>query len=112
VFPVGIGLRGPRSQKRDPTARRGRLGHPSISPFDIACGHERSGDARRPYHQLRKKAGTSRPLFFPHPYVIRGVNVVDARAKAGRVRRLLRFSLADGKQRKSRKPAPLPAQFR
>jgi hypothetical protein len=29
VFPVGIGLRDPRSQKRDP-------GHPSISPFDIA----------------------------------------------------------------------------
>jgi hypothetical protein len=29
VFPVGIGLRDPRSQKRD-------LGHPSISPFDIA----------------------------------------------------------------------------
>jgi hypothetical protein len=26
---VGIGLRDPRSQKRD-------LGHPSISPFDIA----------------------------------------------------------------------------
>jgi hypothetical protein len=31
VFPVGIGLRDPRSQKRD-------LGHPSISPFDIAEG--------------------------------------------------------------------------
>jgi hypothetical protein len=31
-------LRDPRSQKRDPTARRGRLGHPSISPFDIAEG--------------------------------------------------------------------------
>src|ERR1700730_1002041 len=30
-FPVGIGLRDPRSQKRD-------LGHPSISPFDIAEG--------------------------------------------------------------------------
>jgi hypothetical protein len=29
VFPVGIGLRDPRSQKRD-------LGHPSISPFDLA----------------------------------------------------------------------------
>jgi hypothetical protein len=29
VFPMGIGLRDPRSQKRD-------LGHPSISPFDIA----------------------------------------------------------------------------
>jgi hypothetical protein len=29
VFPVGIGLRDPKSQKRD-------LGHPSISPFDIA----------------------------------------------------------------------------
>jgi hypothetical protein len=29
VFPVGIGLRDPRSQKRD-------LGHPSISPFDVA----------------------------------------------------------------------------
>jgi hypothetical protein len=28
---VGIGLRDPRSQKRD-------LGHPSISPFDIAEG--------------------------------------------------------------------------
>jgi hypothetical protein len=36
VFPVGIGLRDPRSQTRDPTARRGRLGHPSVSPFDIA----------------------------------------------------------------------------
>jgi hypothetical protein len=31
VYPVGIGLRDPRSQKRD-------LGHPSISPFDIAEG--------------------------------------------------------------------------
>jgi hypothetical protein len=31
VFPVGIGLRDPRSQKRD-------LGHPSISPFDFAEG--------------------------------------------------------------------------
>jgi hypothetical protein len=31
VFPVGIGLRDPRSQKRD-------LGHPSVSPFDIAEG--------------------------------------------------------------------------
>ena len=31
MFPVGIGLRDPRSQKRD-------LGHPSISPFDIAEG--------------------------------------------------------------------------
>jgi hypothetical protein len=31
VFPLGIGLRDPRSQKRD-------LGHPSISPFDIAEG--------------------------------------------------------------------------
>jgi hypothetical protein len=30
-FPVGIGLRDPRSQKRD-------LGHPSVSPFDIAEG--------------------------------------------------------------------------
>jgi hypothetical protein len=29
VFPVGIGLRDPRSQKRD-------LGHPSIARFDIA----------------------------------------------------------------------------
>jgi hypothetical protein len=28
---VGIGLRDPRSQKRD-------LGHPSVSPFDIADG--------------------------------------------------------------------------
>jgi hypothetical protein len=32
VFPVGIGLRDPRSQKRD-------LAHPSISPFDIAEGN-------------------------------------------------------------------------
>jgi hypothetical protein len=32
VFPVGIGLKDPRSQKRD-------LGHPSISPFDFAEGH-------------------------------------------------------------------------
>jgi hypothetical protein len=31
VFPLGIGLRDPRSQTRD-------LGHPSISPFDIAEG--------------------------------------------------------------------------
>jgi hypothetical protein len=31
VFPVGIGLRDPRSPKRD-------LGHPSVSPFDIAEG--------------------------------------------------------------------------
>jgi hypothetical protein len=31
VFPGGIGLRDPRSQKRD-------LGHPSVSPFDIAEG--------------------------------------------------------------------------
>ena len=31
MFPVGIGLRDPRSQKGD-------LGHPSISPFDIAEG--------------------------------------------------------------------------
>ena len=31
MFPGGIGLRDPRSQKRD-------LGHPSISPFDIAEG--------------------------------------------------------------------------
>jgi hypothetical protein len=31
VFPVGIGLRDPRSQKRD-------LGHPSVSPFDFAEG--------------------------------------------------------------------------
>jgi hypothetical protein len=31
VFPVGIGLRDPRSQKRD-------LGHPSVSPFDSAEG--------------------------------------------------------------------------
>ena len=31
MFPGGVGLRDPRSQKRD-------LGHPSISPFDIAEG--------------------------------------------------------------------------
>ena len=31
MFPVGIGLRDPRAQKRD-------LGHPSISPFDIVEG--------------------------------------------------------------------------
>jgi hypothetical protein len=31
VYPVGIGLRDPRSQKRD-------LGHPSTSPFDAAEG--------------------------------------------------------------------------
>jgi hypothetical protein len=31
VLPVGIGLRDPRSQKRD-------LGHPSISPFAFAEG--------------------------------------------------------------------------
>jgi hypothetical protein len=31
VFPVRIGLRDPRSQKRD-------LGHPSVSPFDAAEG--------------------------------------------------------------------------
>ena len=31
MFPVGIGLRDPRSQKRD-------LGHPSISPFNVAAG--------------------------------------------------------------------------
>jgi hypothetical protein len=31
LFPVGIGLRDPRSQKRD-------LGHPSVSPFDFAEG--------------------------------------------------------------------------
>jgi hypothetical protein len=31
VFPVGIGLRDPRSQKRD-------LGHPSVSPIHIADG--------------------------------------------------------------------------
>jgi hypothetical protein len=31
VLPVGIGLRDPRSQKRD-------LGHPSITPFDTAEG--------------------------------------------------------------------------
>ena len=30
--------------------------------------------------------------------------------EVGRVRRLLRFSLADGERRKSRKPAPLPIQ--
>jgi hypothetical protein len=42
VFPVGIRLRDPRSQKRDSTARRGRLGHPSISPFDIAEGTSES----------------------------------------------------------------------
>jgi hypothetical protein len=37
-FSSGIGCTDPRSQKRDPTARRGRLGHPSVSPFDIAEG--------------------------------------------------------------------------
>jgi hypothetical protein len=31
VFPVRISLRDPRSQKRD-------LGHPSVSPFNIAEG--------------------------------------------------------------------------
>ena len=31
MFPVGIGLRDPRSQKRD-------LGHPSVLPFDVAEG--------------------------------------------------------------------------
>jgi hypothetical protein len=41
VFPVGIGLSDPRSQKRDPTARRGGLGHPSVSRFDIAEGRGR-----------------------------------------------------------------------
>jgi hypothetical protein len=30
--------------------------------------------------------------------------------EVGRVRRLLRFSLADDERRKSRKPAPLPLQ--
>jgi hypothetical protein len=30
--------------------------------------------------------------------------------EVGRVRQLLRFSLAGGKRRKSRKPAPLPLQ--
>jgi hypothetical protein len=37
VFPVGIGLRDPRSQKRD-------LGHPSTSPFDIAEGQTDCGE--------------------------------------------------------------------
>jgi hypothetical protein len=35
VLPVGIDLRDPRSQKRD-------LGHPSVSPFDIAEPVERA----------------------------------------------------------------------
>jgi hypothetical protein len=35
VFRVRIGLRDPRSQKRD-------LGHPSVSPFDIAEGEDRA----------------------------------------------------------------------
>jgi hypothetical protein len=38
VFPVETGLRDPRSQKRDPAACRGRLEHPSVSPFDVADG--------------------------------------------------------------------------
>jgi hypothetical protein len=36
VFPVGIGLRDPRSQKRD-------LGHPSIHRFDNWRGHRLRG---------------------------------------------------------------------
>src|ERR1700734_4377305 len=55
----------------------------------------------------RKRAGSVPASFFPHLSAIREVNLVDG---TGRVRRLLRFSLADGKRRKSRKPAPLPAQ--
>jgi hypothetical protein len=39
VFPVRIGLRDPRSQKRD-------LGHPSISLFDIAVGTSCPGQGR------------------------------------------------------------------
>jgi hypothetical protein len=35
-FPVEIGCTDPRSQKRDPTARRGRLGHPSMHCLMVA----------------------------------------------------------------------------
>jgi hypothetical protein len=41
--------------------------------------------------------------------MIREINMVT---EMGRVRRLRRFSLADGMRRKSRKPAPLPARVR
>jgi hypothetical protein len=72
VFPVGIGLRDPRSQKRDPTARRGRLGHPSVSPFDIAedKGAVRlvrdrfnASTLRRKKERVLWKAGLSCPFF-------------------------------------------------
>ena len=55
----------------------------------------------------REKGRFAAGLFFSHLSTIREVNLVAM--GTGRVRRLLRFSLADGKRRKSRKPAPLPA---
>jgi hypothetical protein len=64
------------------------------------CRHEMSLDAK-------EKAGRL-PATVPHPSDFEGSPCVKC-CVAGKVRRSLRFSLAGGKRRKSRKPAPLPA---
>src|SRR5271154_6762562 len=58
----------------------------------------------------RKKPAHRRPLLFP-PLLDSRSQRCGFRESEGRVRRLLRFSLTDGKRRKSRKPAPLPTHF-
>jgi hypothetical protein len=82
VFPVGIGLRDPRSQTRD-------LGHPSVSPFDVAEGTSvgvlpRSrplGDQARPCRALPGRPGTSRAKA---RWAQRGKSTTGKGARAGR----------------------------
>jgi FlaA1/EpsC-like NDP-sugar epimerase len=59
-------------------------------------------------YRYKEKAGVVQPAlsFLTSPQIERLTLWLDM----GRVRRLLRFSLADGERRKSRKPAPLPTQ--
>jgi hypothetical protein len=56
----------------------------------------------------KEKAGIREPapIFLTSPQFERSTSWLEAE----RVRRLLRFSLADSERRKSRKPAPLPVQ--
>jgi len=75
VFPGGIGLRDPRSQKRD-------LGHPSISPFDIAEGtsfvislptrlsESAARDDKKEMVVARKEWLLNRGIFSPEPTLI------------------------------------------
>jgi hypothetical protein len=50
--PWSIGCGDPRSQKRDPTARRGRLGHPSRFSDTVRSGDHVRAEAQFPFSSL------------------------------------------------------------